>query len=92
MKNTTFNYGGLTFKPLRTMNAREKKMDIGQFSKHLEIDTEHRQQFSSPMNGGNYSYEGFYSACDNDKADFFECLDNGKTYIPAHGFLYIYNK
>jgi len=94
MKNRKFNYQGLVFEPIRKMTKAQNRWTLKQWGGHLASDIEHRTSLS--RYGGTYTMKGFYAvclaACGDDSADFFRCIDNGKTYIPGENELFIYNE
>lgn len=74
MKNNTFEYNGFTFKPVRKLKITEAH--ISDFSKY--IDESARIPLDEP-----YDYDLFYKASGNSKMDIFQCVENGKLYVPC---------
>lgn len=74
MENTTFKYNGFTFKPVRKLKITEAHID--DFSKL--IDKRIRLPLDEP-----YDYDLFYKASGNSSMDVFQCIENGKYYVPC---------
>jgi len=90
MKNNEkeFKYLGYTFKPVKKLS---KDMDFFRISRYLKSDRE--LGFSTYdwwENKKDYSYEGFYKACNDSEYDIFKCIETGKNYIPASNELFQY--
>lgn len=73
--NNTFKYNGFTFKPVRKLKLTTEAY-VSDFSPH--IDGEIRLPLDEP-----YDYELFYKASGNSKMDMFQCMENGKYYVPC---------
>ncbi|HAU84612.1 MAG TPA: hypothetical protein DCW90_03615 [Lachnospiraceae bacterium] len=70
----TFKYNGFTFKPVRKLKITE--IGYRDFSSH--IDSAIRLPLDKP-----YDYNLFYKAAENSPMDVFQCLENGKYYVPC---------
>lgn len=85
MLERTFSYEDCTFKPVGTI---PKRMKYSEECKYLKADNE----LELSAYNYNYNYTGFYKRClsegCNDSADIFECIENGKKYIPCSNELF----
>ena len=78
MENT-FKYNGFTFKPVRKLKFTEIIHE--DFKPH--IDGSIRLPLDEP-----YDYELFYKAADHSPMDVFQCIENGKYYVPCDNGLF----
>lgn len=85
-----YEYEGFTFRPVRTLNKRERKMPLGKFSAFLGGVESYVSSVFTRYDGGTYSYESFYNSMQNDPADIFHCEETGSDYIPAQNQLFIW--
>ena len=88
--NHCYNYGGKHFIPyanlakvpdIATLLLRTDR-ELGFFDYEYP---EHNLIKKFP-----YSHTDFYNSMDNSKADIFQCVENGKLYIPCEHELFIY--
>lgn len=82
MIESTFNYGGFHFKPLRQMT----KSESANMCRKLNMTSDRTLNLSTYAR--TYTHEGFYKASSNKDVDLFLCVENGKTYIPCNNELF----
>ncbi len=87
-----FEYQGYHFKPKRQFDPKTE--DFFSVTRNLRSDAA-LGLFAADYNGKQkkqYSYEEFYKASTNKKADIFLCIENGKEYVPCGYELQEYKK
>lgn len=83
-----FEYNGYHFEPERKLKKAEKK-DICTFSKHISTDRELGMcDYDIEWKKHEYSWKGFYEACNDNPMDLFRCIENGKLYVPCEHELF----
>lgn len=87
-KGTVFTYGGKSFigTDIRLTGSFREITDQTEW-----IYYSHEKYFTAE---GGWSYEAFYAAAGkgNDNTDIFECLDDGKLYVPGSNTLFLWIK
>lgn len=74
MKANTFKYNGFTFNPVRKLKVTE--IGYRDFASHINLAI--RLPLDEP-----YDYELFYKAASYSPMDVFQCIENGKYYVPC---------
>jgi|GEM_PF-1085514 len=98
----SFEYGGYHFKPYRKFEETENNRQLENDSREWKNDVQFamrnmRSSFAlgiSRYSWGkcSYSYEDFYEKSGGSDADIFQCVENGKIYVPAENELFEYTK
>ena len=101
-KPDVFEYGGNHFKPYRKFHKGETERKLKGDSRSWKNDAQYAArnmasdfELNFRNNGSKeqrWSYELFYAAADNNTADIFTCIENGKLYVPAENELFQYNE
>ena len=93
LPRNSFEYGGYHFVPVRKFNKTENS-NIRTITKNLATDVNLGFFRVNDIFGREqkypYSYEKFYEASGNSKADIFRCIENNKLYVPGENELFIY--
>ena len=93
LPRNSFEYGGFHFLPVRKLNKNENS-DIRTLTRSIATDVNLGFFRQDDILGRNqkypYSYEEFYEASGNSKADIFKCIENNKLYIPGENELFLY--
>ena len=86
--NNVYEYGGKHFIPHSKIGKIDSICDI-KLRSDIELGF-----FDSDWAGRRvkfkYSYKEFYEAMGNSKMDIFQCVENGRLYIPGEHELFIY--
>ena len=90
-----FEYGGYHFKPVRQFRKGEAyrklkgdsrgKADMQFAMRNMKDDLNLRIDWTG------YTHEKFYAVSGSD-ADIFQCVENGKLYVPCSGKLFMYSE
>lgn len=98
-RDGTFEYGGLHFKPYRKFEKRDtlpnpKPHRYKERVVNMENMRSDRELGISKYDGrkADYSHESFYQASGGSTHDIFQCLENGKLYVPAENELFQYTE
>lgn len=94
LPRNSFEYGDYHFVPARKLNDNEKKSDLHTFMKTVKTDISlgffSRNDIPGTKQKYPYSYDDFYAASGDSKADIFKCIENNKLYIPGENELFQY--
>jgi len=79
-----FRYQGFTFIPIGVLEEGRTLQDVTN-------DLRSNDMGISAYNGGPYSHAAFYDAAAHSPADVFQCIENGKLYLPGENELFEYS-
>jgi hypothetical protein len=96
---SVFEFDGYHFKPYRQFRKGEVDKHLAGDSRPEKMDAQYamrNMRFGNELGlrarNNNWSYEAFYDAAKGSTADIFECVENGKLYVPSTGALCEYDE
>lgn len=94
MQELTFEYGGKHFVPVRKFEKRDG--DFYQITRRLRSDRElgffRADYYGKGSQIVDYSHESFYEVSTDKTCDIFQCVENGKLYVPCENELQEYSE
>jgi len=91
---SVFQFGGYHFKPYRKYGKGEILKNktvtdraLGKMESDFELGL---STYDWQKAGTDYSHEKFYLASGSSEADVFQCIENGKLYVPGENELFLY--
>ena len=94
MQKLIFEYGGKHFVPVRKFEKKDG--DFYQITRRLRTDREfgffRADCYGKDSQKADYNHEEFYAASTDKTCDIFQCMENGKLYVPCEYELQEYSE